>query len=928
MIRETKVASIPDIRDDNVTEVLRAIKNVLEVREGHIGDALDQNATLRDLVDLSVLQSGGYTSLTGGKSVPVIPSFPPIDGYNPATDLTTPPAPTGLRAAGGFTNVYLEWDGAPYKNHAYAEIWRSQTDNLGTAILIGTTAANVYADPARPDTTYYYWIRFVSVANITGPYNQTSGTVAQTAIDVSSAIAAISENIKSSQLYIDLGSRIQKIDTSQLELQRYLSESVVAELNSTKSLLDNEVSKRGSAILRIDKTSATQATAITALGTRVGTAESNITSLFQTTATQATSLTSLTTRTGTAESNITGLQTTTASQASSLSSLTTRVGTSESNISTLQSTTATQATSLSSLTTRVGTTESSITTLQSTTASQASSISTLSSTVSGNTTSISTLTSTTNGLSGQYTVKIDNNGHVSGFGLASTSVNGTPSSAFIVRADRFAIAGPNDTTDPLGTLTPTKLPFIVTTSPTTIDGKTYPAGTWIDTAFVANATITTAQIRDLTADKITTGTLTAAIGITTGLISGGVNTAYSPGSANFGTGFYLGLDSSVFKFYVGSFSKNMLWDGTNLSIKGTISASNATFQGLTITDNLGNVLLSSGGIPASVVSGLGSLATQNSVSAGQVSGLGSLATQNSVSSGQVSGLGSLATQNSVFIGSNVQIYNGASYVTLNTGDFVNYLSKITSSTIVNFMGPSAITDAYIGNLSAAKITSGTISAGVLDSAVINAKVTNIDAAVIGSGIINNARIGDLSAKKIYCGNATNAVDFVDPGYTSVALRSHAVGYLYYSGDTGSTIYVPATCLDGDGNSYDCSYYSYGAAIIAGDSLKFKCVDAAWGVDRRVRTGVVQFFVTATATVDHYFSLWYRINGGSWTHMGLAIEQAGGYGTVGLQWSGSFTAVAGAHIEFGMSATDASLNYFNSSNRDIRYGAITVTAINF
>ena len=92
--------------------------------------------------------------------------------------------------------------------------------------------------------------------------------------------------------------------------------------------------------------------------------------------------------------------------------------------------------------------------------------------------------------------------------------------------------------------------------------------------------------------------------------------------------------------------------------------------------------------------------------------------------------------------------------------------------------------------------------------------------------------------------------------------------------------------------------------------------------------MVQFFVTATVTVDHYFSLWYRINGGSWVNIGQAIEQAAGYGTVGLQWSGAFTAVAGSYVEFGMSATDTSLNYWNSGARDIRYGSITVTAINF
>lgn len=648
MTRETKVPAIPDIRDDNVTEVLRAIKNVLEVREGHLGDELDQNATLRDLVDLDVLRTGGSTSLTNGSSVAVVPSSARADGYNPYTDYTSPPVPTGLTASGGFTNVYLQWSGAPYRNHSYAEIWRASTNNLGMAILVGTTASNVYADPAAGNTTYYYWIRFVSQANVTGPYNASNGTSATTSIDVSSAYDAI---------------------------------------------------------------------------------------------------------------------------------------------------------------------------------------------------------------------------------YANTVASSNPSAG---------------------------VPFLYLSSPLTIGSITYPAGTWIKNSYIANATIDSAKIKDLVADKITTGSLTAAVGITTGQITGGVNTAYSFGSANFGTGFFLGLDSSTYKFRVGSYANNMTWNGSSLSVAGTISASSATFQGLTITDNSGNVLLSSGGIPSSVVTGLGSLATRNTVTIGD----------------------------NVFSTSNVTIWNGSSYQTLNTYDFVNYLTKITSSNISNFMGPTAITDAYIGNLNASKITAGTIAADRLDASVINAKVTNIDAAVIGSGTIANARIGDLYAKKIYCGNATNAVDFVDPGYTSVALRSSAVGYLYYNGDTGASVYVPATCLDGDGNAYDCSYYTYGAAIITSDTLKFKCVDSGWGVDRRVRTGVVQFFVTATVTVDHYFSLWYRVNGGSWVNIGQAIEQAPGYGTVGLQWSGSFTAGAGDYVEFGMSATNTSLAYFDSGYRDIRYGSITVTAINF
>ena len=46
-----------------------------------------------------------------------------------------------------------------------------------------------------------------------------------------------------------------------------------------------------------------------------------------------------------------------------------------------------------------------------------------------------------NGLEAQYSVKINNNGNVSGFGLASSNVS-SATSAFVVQADRFAIVAP------------------------------------------------------------------------------------------------------------------------------------------------------------------------------------------------------------------------------------------------------------------------------------------------------------------------------------------------------------------------------------------------------------------------------------------------------------------------------------------------------
>lgn len=50
--------------------------------------------------------------------------------------------------------------------------------------------------------------------------------------------------------------------------------------------------------------------------------------------------------------------------------------------------------------------------------------------------------SQTGDLYAQYTVKVDVNGYVAGFGLASTASNGIPSSSFIVNADKFAVTKP------------------------------------------------------------------------------------------------------------------------------------------------------------------------------------------------------------------------------------------------------------------------------------------------------------------------------------------------------------------------------------------------------------------------------------------------------------------------------------------------------
>ena len=249
---------------------------------------------------------------------------------------------------------------------------------------------------------------------------------------------------------------------------------------------------------------AATATAVTGLTTRVTNTESA-------TSTNTSNITSNTSAITALENTVNDSSTGLSATATGLSNLTTRVtntesatSTNTSNISSISSDVTALENTVNNSTTGVTATASALSTLESRVTSTegditsvTSDVTTLNTTVGNNSTSIQTNSSSINGLEGKYTVKIDNNGHVAGFGLASSNNNGTPSSAFIVRADKFAVIDPADTSNNLTNSPSTdKVPFIIS------GGDTY-----LRSAMIQDASITTAKVGSLSADKITFGTM-------------------------------------------------------------------------------------------------------------------------------------------------------------------------------------------------------------------------------------------------------------------------------------------------------------------------------------------------------------------------------------------------------------------------------------
>ena len=342
----TKIPSIPNVSEETVLQVVEALKNTLDVREGRIGDQLDKGVTFRDLVGLGLAQDKSQEVVQQSFTTNQITNNLPVysmnynfeQAYDPTTDLTPPPQANELFTKTTINTVFLSWNIPSYRNHSFSEIWRSENDNIGDAVLIGQSTTNQFVDNVVPDIEFYYWIRLVSKADITGAYSL-EPVSAKAEVSPKFIISAVEGEIGNSSLNIELGNRINQIE------------------NDTQRILQNDL---GSTI---------------------------------------------------AEETVIREQ------------------------------------------------------------------------VEG-------------GLLSQYTVKIDDNGAVSGFGLASQTVDGSVESAFIIRADKFAIVQPTSTSTTLtGTPASASIPFTVDS-----DGRTI-----IKSGVIGSASISNANIESLATYKLTAG---------------------------------------------------------------------------------------------------------------------------------------------------------------------------------------------------------------------------------------------------------------------------------------------------------------------------------------------------------------------------------------------------------------------------------------
>ena len=182
---------------------LPTVAENIELLTGQRGNKLDKAITYRELADI------GLITLRKAANNALSPAVAP--GVLPDDTIARPVAPTGAVANGAFHTILVEWDVPAYKGHAHAEIWRAEEDNRAKAVMVGTSAANLYSDAIGKGASVYYWVRFVNKANIQGPFHGITGVHAVTSADVQDILDGLQGKISASHLVQELLTPIQSV---------------------------------------------------------------------------------------------------------------------------------------------------------------------------------------------------------------------------------------------------------------------------------------------------------------------------------------------------------------------------------------------------------------------------------------------------------------------------------------------------------------------------------------------------------------------------------------------------------------------------------------------------------------------------------------------------------------------------------------------
>ena len=483
--------------------------------------------------------------------------------------------------------------------------------------------------------------------------------------------------------------------------------------------------------------------------------------------------------------------------------------------------------------------------------STAQDLSSLTTTVGQNTASITTQATSINGVEANYSVKIDNNNRITGFGLLSTTAGATPFSEFAVVADQFSIVSPDSTAD-----TPIQ-PFTVTADKIYFGADVVVSGDLISTGTISADRL---QIDNVMFDTETVGGVTSLIikasGVNTSQIAeNAITTARLSNDAVTVDKFANTLQST--NYVAGTSGWQILTDGDvefqNATINGDITATSLTVEEANIT---GTLTLGGGVLQDGAGNNLTQLTTLNAQQImSEVTGVISQAQHDIPSFWRITtnddeapsnsefnfDAGRLPKVNDLVITTDTTTTPETTYGwTCTAAGVADPATEATWAAITNFISGDLLVDGSIGaeQISANAVTADKILAG---------SVTTNKLSVVGKGSSLNSdpNIEDSTAWVLFAGTTGTFETITDGLVGNKTLRSGtpASAGSWYNGserlpldpnktyrmtavarkssDADGTLYAGVAAFEADGtNIGGSSQWSYGAATADGGSTTF------------------------------------------------------------------------------------------------------------
>lgn len=259
MTDKVRYTSLTPITSDS--QLRRAVNDIIANLAPLTGQHRDKGNQALTWLDF---EAAGYELRRGDEGDIMLP--PPVTPEQP--DMTTPPALTNFTALASFNYVTFSWSQPTYKNHSHVEIWRAEGFKtsgsgpnvptvLGDAVFRLMSPSITASDVVLPSDVWRYWARNVSNTGVVGPWTSVDGLLVSVPDSPGYIIDKISGEIRESDLYVDLGAKIDGSDKGVKSLQQLTDSSYTVKIDSGNAVsgfgIMTDAAGRSDFIIRSDR---------------------------------------------------------------------------------------------------------------------------------------------------------------------------------------------------------------------------------------------------------------------------------------------------------------------------------------------------------------------------------------------------------------------------------------------------------------------------------------------------------------------------------------------------------------------------------------------------------------------------------------------------------------------------------------------------